>query len=63
MKSKNIPVSVVDRRIDVNPIFGGITFNLNGQEYFDEHQISLPIHEALSIEDIDFIIATILEGW
>lgn len=63
MKSKSIPVSVVDRRIDVNPVFGTIASDLVGQEYFDENQISIPIHEALSNEDIDTIINSILQGW
>ncbi len=63
MKSRSIPVSVVDRRIDANPVFGGLTSNLKGQEYFDNHQISIPIHEALSFEDIDLIINSISEGW
>ena len=63
MKSKNIPVSVVDRRIDEHPVFGGKTPNLEGQEFFDKHQISLPVHEALTLEDVDLVTRTISEGW
>ena len=63
MKSKSIPVSVIDRRIDVNPIFGGETTGLNGQEMFDKNQISIPVHEALLHEDVDKIINSILQGW
>jgi len=63
MKSKSIPVSVVDRRIDANPIFGEMALDLHGQEIFDENQISIPVHEALLDEDVDKIINSTRQGW
>jgi hypothetical protein len=59
----DIPVSVMDRRIDVHPIFGGKTKNLVGQEEFDKKQISIPVHDELKDEEIDKIIKTIWRGW
>ena len=63
MREARIPVSVVDRRIDRYSIFGGITPNLKGQEYFEEHQIHLPIHDGLSSQDIELIVNVIKKGW
>jgi perosamine synthetase len=63
MKSCGIPVSVLDRRIDEHPIFGGLTEGLTGQEEFDKSQISIPVHEALTQEDLDLIVKSIKEGW
>lgn len=63
MKNHNIPVSVVDRRIDAHPIFGGRTEGLIGQEEFDARQISIPVHEALSREDYMHIAHTVAKGW
>lgn len=63
LKANRIPYSVVDRRIDENPIFGGRTQNLTGQEIFDEKQISIPVHEGLTYEDVEHIIETIQKGW
>ncbi len=63
LKSYKIPTSVVHQRIDRNSIFGTLTKNLINQEYFDEHQICLPIHYGLSDKDIKKIIKIINDGW
>lgn len=57
---KEIPVSVVDRRIDLNPIFD-FTPDLKGQEYFDQHQFSIPVHDALTDSDVESIVKFIKE--
>lgn len=62
MRSNDIEVSVLDRRIDIHPVFGGMV-NLPGQEVFDKEQISIPCHEGLDSKDVDKIIKTIREGW
>lgn len=59
MKQNDIEVSVLDRRIDKHPIFQNITPNLLGQEKFDEEQISIPVHDALSEMDLAKIVNTI----
>lgn len=63
LQKNNIPSSVVHLRIDKNSIFGGITPGLSNQEMFNERQISIPVHQALSDEDIELIINTIKKGW
>lgn len=63
MKSRDIPVSVIDRRIDLHPIFGGVCRDLPGVDYFDTHQIHLPIHEGLTDEDVGAVIDAVKAGW
>ena len=63
LAEKNIPASVVHLRIDHNTVFGGLKNNLPGQDLFDAKQISIPVHEMLSIEDVETIIETIKKGW
>lgn len=62
MNSAGIPTSVVDRRIDKHSIFKQTPQQqslLVGQEWFDNHQISIPIHEQLCDDDVNHIIDTI----
>ena len=33
------------------------------QERFDKKQISIPIHSALTDEDVSIVISSILKGW
>ena len=63
MKASEIPVSVVDQRIDRNSVFGGITPDLVNQERFDLNQIAIPIHSALTENNILKVIQTIKSGW
>jgi perosamine synthetase len=61
MRDKQIEVSVLDRRIDIHPIFGG-KVNLEGQEVFDKEQISIPVHDGLG-EQLNYIVKIIKGGW
>ena len=61
LSNKGIMASVVDRRIDNNPIFKK-TY-LPNQEIFDEKQVSIPIHDSLTNEEVDYIIDAIKTGW
>jgi perosamine synthetase len=63
MKESDIPVSVVHQGIDKNSIFGGKQMGLIGQRYFDDNQIHIPINNSLSIENVDYIVNKIKEGW
>jgi perosamine synthetase len=62
MKSCQIPVSVVHQRIDRNEIFGGLA-DLPQQEFFDESQIHIPIHDAINLEKASYIVNVIKKGW
>ena len=63
LKSRGVPTSVVHQRIDKHPLFGGRRDDLPGMDVFDKHQIHLPIHDALTDEDVDAVISTIRGGW
>ncbi len=63
LKGRGIPASVVHRRIDRHSVFDGLTPGLAGQECFEERQVSLPLHDLLSEEDVERVIAAVREGW
>lgn len=63
LKARQITASVIHQRIDRNSIFGGIKNDLVNQEKFDATQIHIPMHDAVSLEDAQYIIKTIQEGW
>lgn len=63
LQSKKIAASVVHQRIDRYNIFGGLTPGLLNQEKFDKTQIHIPMHDALTDEQVSHIIETIKKGW
>jgi perosamine synthetase len=63
LQKKGIPTSVVSLRIDKNSIFGSITRGLINQEKFNKKQVSIPIHSAITDEEVNLIIKSIKEGW
>ena len=63
LKEKEIPASVMHQRIDNNSVFGGTRRDLRVQDKFDEDQVSIPVHSALTEEDVVLIVDTIKKGW
>jgi perosamine synthetase len=63
LKEHGVPSSVVHLRIDSNSVFGGVTPDLYNQEKFNDNQVSIPVHNDLTDEDIDLILNTIKKGW
>lgn len=63
LSSKGIAASVIHQRIDRNSVFGELRKDLTGQELFDASQIHIPMHDALTIEHIDYIVSVIKSGW
>jgi perosamine synthetase len=59
----NVHPSVVHLRIDRNTLYGGPRRDLPQLEWFTERHVSLPVHEAMSDEDVDYVTAVIREGW
>jgi dTDP-4-amino-4,6-dideoxygalactose transaminase len=63
LAADGIPTSVVHLRIDRYTVFGGRRAGLPGQEAFEAHQISLPVHAGLSEDNVDQIVRRIRQGW
>jgi len=63
MKSRDVPITVVDRRIDKHPVLGGLREDLSGAAAFDAVQIHIPIHEGLSDEDVGKVVEAVRLGW
>lgn len=62
LASHKIPTSVVHQGIDRNSVFEN-TWDLPNQTWFNANQISLPVHSALSDDDVDCIISAVKSGW
>lgn len=63
LAADRIPSSVVHRRIDRNSVFGGARHDLPGQELFEQEQLCLPLHEALTDDDVRSVIHCVSTGW
>lgn len=63
LKAKNIAASVVHDGIDHNTLFGSKCMELTRQRRFDETQIHIPLHDNLTAEQADYIVASIRQGW
>jgi len=63
LHDRGVPSSVVHQRIDRNSIFGGCRPDLPGQEYFDAHQLAVPLHGGLQDDDVEVIIQAVRAGW
>lgn len=61
--TNGVPASVVHTRIDKHEVFGGLKEDLIGQETFNKTNVCIPMHEALTDEDINKVIGTIKSGW
>ena len=63
MLKKGIEVSVVHNRIDSNGAFGPLRKDLRQLAKFTETHISIPLHNCLSDDDVDYILKCIRGGW
>lgn len=63
LQTQGITASVVHQRIDKNSVFGGLNTDLINQTKFNETQVHIPLHDALSENDIQHITNTIKKGW
>ena len=62
MLKKGIEVSVVHNRIDKNDAFGPLRKDLKQLARFTETHVSLPLHNYLSDDDVDYILKCIRGG-
>jgi len=63
MRSKGVEVSVVHLRVDTNKVFGPLRQDLPALAKFTESHISLPLHNLLSDEDVEYVIQCTKQGW
>ena len=63
LQTRGIYASVVHLRIDRNDLYGGERRDLVNLECFTKNHVSLPIHEGLTDEDVQYILNAIREGW
>jgi perosamine synthetase len=63
LKDKGVVASVVHMGIDHNSVFGGLDMSLSNQRRFDETQVHIPIHDAVSLEIAEYIVDVIKLGW
>jgi len=63
MQSKDIAVSVVHLRIDRNELCGGERDDLPELTRFTKTHISLPLHNYLTDEDVQYVINSVRSGW
>jgi len=63
MRAKDIEVSVVHLRIDRNQICGGEREDLPQLARFTETHVSLPLHNYLTDDEVEYVISSIRTGW
>lgn len=63
MQSKNIEVSVCHIRNDRHSIFGPLRTDLPNTDRYAKTNISIPLHNHLMPEDIEYVIEAIRSGW
>ena len=63
MQSKGVSVSVVHLRIDTNDVFGGLRDDLPTLAKFTDTHMSIPMHDALTDDQVAYVVRCIQEGW
>jgi len=59
LKDHGVPSSVVHQRIDKYSVFGGTDHSLKNMNRFNETQLHIPIHDAVSEEAAEYIVRAI----
>ena len=63
LQGQGIEAGVWHPRIDRFTIFGGFREDLTNQAYFSDHQVSLPLRDNLTDEEIASVIKAVTDGW
>jgi perosamine synthetase len=63
MRQRGVQVSVVHVRNDQYTVFGGLRDDLPNLDRLSETYISIPMHNQLTDEDVEYVIACIRRGW
>lgn len=63
MRDKSIEVSVVHIRNDVHGVFGPRRDDLPNTDRYEQTAISIPLHNHLEVDDVEYIIECVEGGW
>ena len=63
LRAKGIEALSINQNIARFAVFQYKIDDLLNQEYFDKHQVSLPVHDGLTEKDVRYIVKIIKEGW
>lgn len=63
MKDKGIESSIVHMRNDLYTVFGGLRKDLPVLDEFEKTNISIPLHNRMTDQDVSYIISTVKNGW
>lgn len=63
LKSRGVECAVWHQRIDGNSLFGGERSDLPNQARFDETQVSIPLRDTLSDEQVATVLRAVNAGW
>jgi len=63
LQRRGVDVAVWHQRIDKNRLFGGVRADLPNQEAFDNSQVSLPLRNSLTEEEIALVLHAVRRGW
>lgn len=63
MAGRNIETSIVHERNDIYAVFGGRRADLPALDRFAASQISIPLNQHLSDDDVEYVVESIRAGW
>jgi len=63
MRDKGVEVSVVHIRNDLHDIFGPRRDDLPNTDRYEQTHISIPLHNQLSVADVEYVVDCIKGGW
>jgi perosamine synthetase len=63
VRSRGVEAAVWHRRIDAHGVFGGRRSDLPNLDAFDATQVSIPLRETLSDEEVGRVVQAVRAGW
>jgi perosamine synthetase len=63
VRSRGVEAAVWHRRIDSHAVFGGRRSDLPNLDAFDATQVSIPLRETLSDEEVERVVQAVRAGW
>ena len=63
LKERGVPTTVDTLGVARHPVFAKYKIQLPVNDHFNETQINIPCHDALTDEEVKYIIASIKKGW